>query len=348
MKKILSIALAVLMLSLSLIITASAVPPPAPSKENVKLATFSEDFQNMFIDGTMYSRANTSNIYYYEPIIYNESEEIYIYDDVIYDDVINADALVKVKLSSEQKKTVDYVSVYTYDSFGAMYEVEIYYKDGSSLTASYLLIDLMKEYNRLINNDFDEFYVDFGWPEGNMVALNKEILTSAQTRKFDYWEYDDSFSVEGALEGGSLRYYYGEIRYINKEYYFYDPKLNEEAEQYINSDTFYDDYSYEAEPDVTLSPITDPATKAALDEALKKYYEDDMGYIYNDELLEGVSKVFLTILFGIIPFAAFVAFLVFTIKAKKKTYRKIYLTGCIVSLVEVATFIVTAIYLFKY
>ena len=342
MKKILSIALAVLMLSLGLIVTASAVPPPVPSKEDVKLATFSEDFQNMFIEGTMYSRANTSNIYYYEPIVYDEFEESYVYDDV------DIGGLVETKLSNEQKKTVDDVGVYTYDSFGAMYEVEIYYKDGSSLTASYLLVDLMKEYNRLINNDFDEFYVDFGWPEGNMVALNKDLLTSEQTREFDFWEYDDSFSVEGAVKGGSLRYYYGEIRYINKEYYFYDPKLNEEAEQYLNSDTFYDDYSYEAEPNVTLSLITDPSTKAALDEALKKYYEDDMGYIYNDELLEGVSKVFLTILFGVIPFGAFITFLVFTIKAKKKTYKKIYLTGCIVSLAEVATFIATAIYLFKY
>ena len=338
MKKILSIALAVLMLSLSLIVTASAVPPPAPSKEDVKLATFSEDFQNMFIEGTMYTRANTSNIYYYEPIV---SEESYIYDDVI-----DVGGLNKVKLSNEQKKTVDYVSVYTYDSFGAMYEVEIYYKDGSSLTASYLLVDLMKEYNRLTNNDFDEFYVDFGWPEGNMVALNKDLLTSEQTREFDFWEYDDSFSVEGAVKGGSLRYYYGEIRYINKEYYFFDPIINKEVEDFLNSDAYI--YGNATEPKVKLSLITDPATKAALDEALKKYYEDDMGYIYNDELLEGVSKVFLTILFGVIPFGAFITFLVFTIKAKKKTYKKIYLTGCIVSLAEVATFIATAIYLFKY
>jgi hypothetical protein len=287
----------------------------------------------------MYSRANTSNIYFYEPIVYNEFEESYVYDGDLSD-------FIDAKLSQEQKKTVDYATVYSYDSFGAVYEAEIYYKDGSSLTATYLLNDLMKEYNRLTNNDFDEFYADFSWPEGNLVPLTKEALTAEQTREFDFWEYDDSFSVEGAVKGGSLRYYYGEIRYINKQYYFYDPIINKEVEDFLNSDAYI--YGNATEPKVKLSLITDPATKAALDEALKKYYEDDMGYIYNDELLEGVSKVFLTILFGVIPFGAFVTFLVFTIKAKKKTYRKIYLTGCIVSLAEVATFIATAIDLFKY
>ena len=340
MKKILSVILVVLMLSLCFVVSAFAVPQP---EEEIKYATFSEDFRKIFYDGKMYSRVNTASIYIYEKPVFDEYNDIYSTSCPVVEPMIEA------KLSEEQKKIVDNISIYSHDSIEAIISVDIYYKDGATLSVSYLQNDYMKEYERLINNDFDEFYVDFSWPEGNMVAINKEALYTEQTRDFVYWEYDDSFSVEGAVKNGALRYFYGEIRYIDNSFYFYDPQLNKSVEDYFNNEAYYDDFSYglEEEPKVTLYQITDEPTIALLEEALQKYYQDDMGYIYNDELLEGVSKVFLTILFGVIPFGAFVTFLIFTIKANKKTYRKIYITGCIVSLAEIAVFIVTALVIFK-
>lgn len=339
MKKILSITLAVLMLSLCFVVTVSADATPIDTDTQVKIATFSEDFQNMFIDGTMYARANTTNIQYYETPVFNEyNEEI--------TDVIDEAVIIDCKLSDEQKKTVDGVEVIYNSSTETIYEVQIYYKDGSRLFAKYLLVDLMNEYNKLINHEFEEYYVDFAWPVGNVVALNEKAIFNQQTRVFDLYESDDTFNVKCAVKGGSLRYSYGELIYIDKEFYFYDPELNPEAEEYKAKTKYTHDFESD-KPKVKLGIITDTATKEALDEALQKYYKDDMGYMYNDELLEGVSKVFLTILFAVIPFGAFVAFLVFLIKAKKKTYKKIYLTGCILSLAEVAVFITTAIYLFK-
>lgn len=341
MKKILSITLAVLMLSLCFVISASAVSQP---KQEIKYATFSEDFQKMFYNGNPYSRANTNGIYLYVEPILNESEGSYVVDSV-------TEVYFQGELSDEQKKTVDNVSVYSYDNQEVIFDVEIYYKDGSILNVSYIRNDYLNEYNQLINKEFDEFYVDFTWPEGNIVPINKDALSSPITKEFDFYHwYDDCFYVEGSITNGKLRYSYGEIRYINGDYYYYNPELNKEAENYFNSDSYiYGEYSYsyESEPNVTLNKITDEATLAKLNEGLQKYYEDDMGYMYNDELLEGVSAVFLWILFGVIPFGIFLTFLVLAIKAKKKGYRKIYVTGSILSIAEVIVFIITSIYIFK-
>ena len=60
MKKIISVTLAVLMLSLCFVVSASAVPQP---EEEIKYATFSDDFTIMFLDGRPYSRVNLENIY---------------------------------------------------------------------------------------------------------------------------------------------------------------------------------------------------------------------------------------------------------------------------------------------
>lgn len=341
MKKILSIILIVTVLSLGFIVSVSAVLPP---KQEIKYATFSDDFQKMFYNGNPYSRANTNGIYLYVEPILNESGGSYVVDNV-------AEVYFQGELSDEQKKTVDFVSIYSYDNQEVIFDVEIYYKDGSNLNVSYIRNDYLNEYNQLINKEFDEFYVDFTWPEGNTVPINKDVLSSPITKEFDYYPwYDDCFYVEGSITDGKLRYSYGEIRYINGDFYYYNPELNKEVENYFNSDSYiYGEYSYsyESEPKITLNKITDEATLATLNEGLQKYYDDEMGYMYNDELLEGVSKVFLTILFAIIPFAAFVIFLVLAIKAKKKGYKKIYITGCILSVAEIATFIAAAIYLFK-
>ena len=336
MKKIISISLVILMLTLCFAVPSLAVY----EEEEPLIATFSEDYQTMFVDGNRYSRVNTSNITYYDPIIYGDS-----YNENLYYEKITGN-WVEAKLSNKQKETVEYISIYSYDSSNVIYEVEIYYKDGANLTLSFLHNDYLGEYNRLCDYDFDEFYVNFMWPDGNSVAISKETLSGEQTtREFGEWDYNETFSVEGAIKDGSLRYIYGEIRHIDNEFYFYDPMLNKHVEAYYNSENYlYDD---ESELTVKLSLITDPATKEALNAALQKYYQDDMGYIYNDELLEGVSKVFLVILFGIIPFGAFITFLVLFVKTKKKTYKKIFITGCIVSFAEIAAFITAAVYLFK-
>lgn len=340
MKKILSITLAVLMLSLFLGVNSFAIAPP---KQETKYVTFSEDFQKMFYDGKLYSRKNTSGIYFYEDIDYTEQG---VYTETY------ALPNYQATLSDTQAENVDDIQIFSLNPFGSevIFAVNIYYKDGATLSVSYLRSDYLEEYEKLINKEFDELYVDFGWPEGNIVEIKKDSLSSEITKKFDYWDYYDCFPIEGGLDNGKLRYEYGEIRYINGDFYYYNPELNKEVENYFNNDGYlYEEYSYsyETEPDVNLTKITDEATISTLDEALQKYYEDDMGYMYNDELLEGVSKVFLTILFGIIPFAAFILFLVLAIKAKKKGYRKIYVTGSIVSIAEVIVFIITSIYIFK-
>ncbi len=338
MKKIISVTLVVLMLSLCFVVSASAVPQP---EEEIKYATFSDDFTIMFLDGRPYSRVNLENIYVYEEPVDGE-----FYDKYSTDCSYIQPYSFEVKLSENQAESVNNVNVYPYDSYNAVCQVEIYYKDGALLTVSFLQNIYLKEYNKLIKYEYDEFFVNFNWPSDNIVPLTKDVLSSQTTTEFEYWQYNESFTVEGAITDGKLRHNFGEIRYINDEFYYYDPLKNKEAEEFFSNNDEYS-YEYETEPKVTLNLITDEATKEALEAALQKYYQDDFGYIYNDELLEGVSKVFLTILFGVIPFGALITFVVLTIKAKKKTYRKIYITGIIVSLAEIASFIAAAIYLFK-
>lgn len=170
MKKIISVTLAVLMLSLCFVVSASAVPQP---EEEIKYATFSDDFTIMFLEGKPYSRVNLENIYVYEEPVDGE-----FYDKYSTDCSYIQPSSFEVKLSEKQAESVNNVNVYPYDSYNAVCQVEIYYKDGAVLSVSYLDNAYLKEYNQLTKNNFDEYYVDFAWPEGNTVAINKEVLSS--------------------------------------------------------------------------------------------------------------------------------------------------------------------------
>ena len=82
--------------------------------------------------------------------------------------------------------------------------------------------------------------------------------------------------------------------------------------------------------------MTDPALLQQIEEARAKYYEDDYGIFFNDDFTDIVSKVFITLLFAIVPFAILVLTLILGIKAKG-IYKKLYFTTCILAAAELIT-----------
>lgn len=331
MKKIISVILVALLLSFCFVLPAFATGSSSASD----YVTFSENFEKLYYQGKQYSLIDGSLVdYNYDNnSLYGSEDPGIVYD---YDVESLNSPKIDVKLTPEQQKSVEEASVTPYNN-QQIFEVYIYFKNHMTTTATYLQDDYLDEYENLINGNIDEYSIRFLWPEGNTVKLSKEVFSSEETVESYWYEYDDSWPVCVRIDGLALEYTVGEIYLKDKEYYYLDYSIN----AYCIDNNCFDNET------VRLVKITDPDAVAELDEGLQKYYNDDMGYIYNDDLLDSVSKVFLTVIFGIIPLVAFVVFIMLAIKSKKKIYKKIFITASALSIAEIISFIATAYMLFK-
>ena len=350
MKKILPIILVALLLSLCFVPTVFATAAPTPE---IKYVSFSDDFKTMYYEDKAFSRIDSTEISYYQPLEIDIVPETVVADmndtlsqtTVVEDSTAYYEYNYRAYLNDKQLAEVKnvYISVAQLE---IIFNVEIRYKDGSVLLTSFLDNDYLEEQNKLINGEIDNYIVNFDYPQDNNVFIKKEVLISDEIHEFYFLQYDMTFNVIGYIDNGSLQRRCGEIHIIDDEFYYLDYNLNQDLYTVYYGNTYYGSFFYE-EPLAKLYRITDEETVKVLKEALNRYYNDDMGYIYNNELQENVSKVFLTTLFGIIPLGSLVTFTVLTFKTKKKSYKKIYVTGCIVSLAEIIAFITSAICLFK-
>ena len=90
--------------------------------------------------------------------------------------------------------------------------------------------------------------------------------------------------------------------------------------------------------------ITDENLCDKIEECIDEFYDDDYGFLDDDNFTESVSGVLLTIVFLILPLAIFILFLILAIRSKgyyKKLFRIIYISAVLV----VIMFIVLAIIL---
>lgn len=350
MKKTISVILVVLLLSFCLVLPAFALDIAVDeskqstlTEESVKAngpITFSEDFKKLYYCGNQYSLINGSGLEYEYDYIYDKDyNEIYIVG--IYpqknSDNTEFSIIIDVELTEKQKNIVDNVYIES-NLDGLIFDVTVEYKDYSSLNATFLRDDYLSEYNALINGDAEEYTVEFGWPDGNSVVLPKSAITSNETTTINSYDRDNFFWVYGKMKNGTLKYSSGEIHQIGKDYYYVDSSANEGA--YGSGELYIEDT-------LKAVKITDPDAIEMLNTGLQKYYDDDLGYLYNDDLVESVSQAFLTILFALIPLIALAIFIVFAIKSKKKIYKKIYITASVLSIAEIISFVVTAYLLFK-
>ena len=330
MKKLISVFALILVFSLIFV-----TPCLATELDTV---TFSEDFKSLTLNGVGYSCIDTELL---DTEIYYENG-LYTYTYTTHSDKtpppITTHSNISVSLSDAQSKVVKRVEVEMSDTQTILFAY-IYYKDGSTLTVSYIRNDLKEEYNKLIKGDCEKFTVDFVWPEGNTISYDRNgFLNGRETtlsNVYDYMVHD----VNVYTQDKTICINVGLILADSGKYYF----LN-----FIDSGISSNDYlwEYDSSESFYVTEITDPALIEQLKIGEQKYFEDDLGYIYNDELSESISKVFFVAAFAVAPLAILIVSLVLSFKAKKKLYKKLLLAISGLCAAEVATVIYIAYTLF--
>lgn len=323
MKK-LSILFLALVLTLGLGITAFAEDYTVPSATefagadeytNLYTATLSEDLQTLYMDGNSYSLADISIL----ELEYNGWE-------------------ISVELTAVQRQTIKKATAITYGDDDAV-QVTLYMTDGIRMTVTFLRDDLRGEYDRLTAGDADRWVLDFEWPERNTVTADKAQLKGESTVVTLEDVYSSvEYPVFAYTAGGTLVLKCGVLLNLDGSYIYvpYPDDLVDERYPYI-LETYL-----ETAMQVPAVKLTDPTLVQQLDKAQQAYYNDGLGFMYNDTLTENISDVFLVLLFAIIPGAIAVLFLILSLRAKKPSYKKLFWVTCVLSAAELAVFIAIA------
>ena len=312
MKKILSIFIAVLVLlscfSFNTFASEEIGPYDEAALDPNSVITFSEDYKKLYVDDIPYSRFNSSTI----------SITTYLGIDN------------EIEFSNSQSDVED-TNILSSEN-GEMLDVELYFKDGFSLSATYLRDDYIKEFNHLTESDTEKLYIVFQLADE---YETEEIVVEADLNLLkgepceitaSFMGMNELFYVSAKSDKFEMYVDKGTLFYTGDEYCYVDY-----AEFGMNPEEF-DSYSYEG----AAYKVTDPALLQQIEEARAKYYEDDYGIFFNDDFTEIVAKVFIILLFAVVPFAILVLTLILGIKAKG-IYKKLYFTTCILAAAELIT-----------
>lgn len=307
MKKIISVIIAVILSSFCLGFTAFA--------ENSSVV-ISDDYQKLYLNGASYSRFDASKL----EIEYN---------------TINT----YIELSEAQQETVKEVALLANEHKNII-SADIFFNDGATLTVDFLRDDYLDEYNKIVNNQSEEYIIDFDWPEGNTVKAQRTALFGNRITLYgDELEFCDYYFVSTQNDDGSLTAVTGSLIIVGDEYYYVDHEEN----NVIIWDSFYPN----ALTELSAWEITDADLIESFKEAEEKYYSEDLGFLYDDTLTESVSAIFLVCLFAIVPFIILILFLILAIRAKG-FYKKLFSNICILSAAELIVFaIITACIIIK-
>ncbi len=298
MKKYITYLIAMLILSLSLCFPAAAEKAPI---------TFSEDFNTLYYQQS-YTRFDASSL--------NFELQGGIIDDPI-------------QLSANQQMAVDEVELRE-DMNEVIIHAMIKYHDGSTLYVYYLREDYIAEYQQLREEIDGDYTVDFAWPEENIVVHGKDAFFGKKTTvSSDTVSRSHCFTVYVDSRSGALALIKGELLLDDGEYYF----LSYEENDIDGSEELYSG-RYES---FTVWEITDAELLEKLDQAESAYYDEDVGFLYDDELGEVITAVAMIFVFAVLPFGAMITFLVLAIRTTK-LYRKLSVIICILSAIEISVF----------
>ncbi len=343
MKKYLVLFISVIILSLSLCIPSFA--------SNIRVITLSDDYKYMYYNGATYTRADTTMLSFTNLDTYmtsseeNYSEETYASDEVkeipvnTVTEFVDYGSYYTVKLTDTQREEVKTVEITNSSYDETLFFVTVYFKDGSELYIDFIREDLIDEYNKLINGNADEYYIDFSWPEGNIISINKDALFSGKETKISSWAVAYDYLVFADSATGSFDAEIGMILTVEDSYYFCS---------FIDSDIKSSLYFWElGDEKVKVIKLDDETIIEKIKLGEERRQEDEFGYLYNDELTEFVSKIFFIIVFAIVPAIVLVGSLILAIKSKKGLYKKLLLATSGLSLALLATFIYIAFTLFN-
>ncbi len=346
MKKFIYVVITVLILSIGLNVTSFATATAVvdkiegavpPKRENAPVITFSDDFKTLYYNGFTYYQKDLSLFESYIGTDFETDANYYEdYDDVISTDDYDLIYYADYELTEKQEKTVKFVDVSGDD---IIVYITVYYKDGTSLSLDLLREDYLDDYDNLLSEKYTNYEVDFEYPGGNIVKVDREILFENEKEAVNNKEFYNDYMIEYVYihsDDGALSYQPGLVVIFGDEYYYFSYEENNLYPDYYDY-SFFD--LYWSESDIYVHKITNEQVVAELQDAEQAYYEDDLGYLENDELANSVSYFFLILIFGVVPGIAFIVSLIFAI-IKKKTYRKLLFTVCGFTLAEIITFII--------
>ena len=274
--------------------------------------TFSEDLQKLYVDGSTYSRYDTSML------------EIDSYID-LYEEVV---------LSETQQETIKKVSLESNDYKNIIFATFSFY-DGSELSVEFLKDEYITVLEDILSGTVKNYSVDFEWPEGNIVKTDGDaFLGSATTLTSDELSYCDYFKVVTERDDARLRVMKGSVISVNDKVYYVDFA----AHGIENFDEF-DPYNLK---ELNVYEITDKSFLSELKAAEETYYGDDLGFFLDDDFSEKISVVFLIVAFAVIPLIIFLIFLFLAFRSKT-VYRKLFGIISILSGAELVVFAVVAV-----
>lgn len=193
--------------------------------------------------------------------------------------------------------------------------------DNTVLSATYLQDNYLDSYNALTTGQITEYLIDFKWPDGNIVTAKKEdIFDNTVTLTSSEFERSDYYPVRIQSEDGVLTIATGYLLIIDDTYYYTDF-----SESTLENDYYFDPSEYS---ELLAHEITDATLCANLLAAENAYYDDDFGFLYDDDLSETILSVFVIILLILVPLMLFILFLILAIRSKtiyKKFFRTIYI-----------------------
>lgn len=339
MKKYSVLFISVIILSLSLCIPSFA--------SNKRVITLSDDYKYMYYNGETYTRADTSMLSFTERDLYetekyeNEIEYNEENSDILYSYTapVNYEAYYTTRLTDEQHKEIKMVEITNVSHDETLFFVSVYFKDGSELYIDFIRGDLIDEYNKLITGNADEYYIDFSWPDGNIISVKKDELFSGKETKINTWDSEYDYLVYANSATESFDAEIGIILKIEDDYYLYS---------FIDSEIKSSLYFWElGDDEVKVIKLDNESIIEKIKLGEERRQEDEFGYLYNDELTETVSKIFFILVFAIAPAVICVACFILALKSKKSLYKKLLFTTSGISVAEIIIFIYIAFTLFN-
>ena len=319
MKKLFCIITVVLLLLGCLTMTVCATSDPSEGTNiadfglEVSAPVISEDLQTLTMNGETFHRMDLSDLDYY-------LEEGYSLD-----------------LTESQKALVKRAMVYQ-DWEKMIAEVELYYRDGATLTLTFAADSRRAQLEQLLTGEDIEGLVEFYWPEDVIVSgpmgSFKENPVTLDSRVLDYC---NEFQVFGSVEGLETRVLKGALLEEKGSLYYVEFKEND-----IDPNEFFPAKYTRLEG----YEITDETLKSQLMECIESYYSDGSGMFYDDEFTEQLSAVILTVLFGAVPLGILALAVVLALRSKG--YQRItwIVTSCL-SGGALTVFIIIAQYLLR-
>lgn len=309
MKRYVSLLVAVVLLlgCFSLGVSADEVP---------EIISFSYDYRTLYVDGLAYSRFNSDILYTDSPTRWDDFE---------------------LQLSFEQQREVEEITLQTNWNRTAIYAC-IAFQDGSELYADFLVSSSREDYEKLIDGRFDKCYIDFEWWETGNVDTSYTALTGTPvTLSEDTLAYCSDFPVRMTTDDRSLIIQVGWLLMEGEKYYYVDYEHADIELEYWEA---FHPWEYTS---LAAYEITDETLLAALAQTEADYY-GDFELWFEGDIGQLIALVFLTLIFGIVPLALFILFLIRALRARP-VYKEMYTAICVLALAVVVIFIVTTLFI---